>query len=281
MRTDPYKSLLVLVLLVGCVPLAAAQNMYPVRAALADVPSISTIVQDHSVPLPLLKPVTFPRMAPELAFEVSVNRSAAQATALAGYTAVTTIDAALPDSKQYGDFELRRQYTAPHTLKFKALHFQGDNFVKVNVIGRLLQSEVERQQKDQSSDIAINRRNYKVAYKKTETINGRVVHVFQLKPRAKRPGLFKGHIYVDALTGSLVRAEGRMVKSPSIFIKDIDFRQDYADSGPFTFPVRLHSEARVRLIGRVIVEMTNREYRVLSAPDAITAGLAPSGAATE
>ena len=76
------------------------------------------------------------------------------------------------------------------------------------------------------------------------------------------------------LTRSLVRAEGRMVKSPSLFIKDIDFRQDYADFDGFTFPVRMHSQAKARILGRVIVDVVHRDYRpvttteVAATPDA-------------
>src|SRR5207244_2164844 len=84
------------------------------------------------------------------------------------------------------------------------------------------------------------------SYKGTKEVDGRLLHVYQLKPRKKRVGLFKGHIYLDAHTGSLVRAEGRAVKSPSFFVKRIEFAQDYADFGPFTFPVHVHSEARHR-----------------------------------
>src|SRR5207249_8767043 len=65
-----------------------------------------------------------------------------------------------------------------------------------------------------SSQTAITPANYKFSYKGTKEVDGRLLHVYQLKPRKKRVGLFKGHIYLDAHTGSLVRAEGRAVKSP-------------------------------------------------------------------
>jgi hypothetical protein len=88
-----------------------------------------------------------------------------------------------------------------------------------------------------------------------------VVHVYQLKPREKRPGLFRGRIYLDAHTGSLVRAEGSAVKSPSFFIRKIEFVQDYGDFDSFTFPVHMHSEAKARLVGKAVVDIYHRDYR--------------------
>jgi hypothetical protein len=107
---------------------------------------------------------------------------------------------------------------------------------------------------------AISPANYKFSYKGTSELNGRLVHIYQLKPREKRAGLFKGRIFVDAYKGSLVRAEGKPAKSPSLFIKKIEFVQDYADIGNFTFPVHIHSEANARIVGRTIVDVYQRDY---------------------
>jgi hypothetical protein len=200
-------------------------------------------------------------MAPELALQVCRGRSVIQTEQLASYSATTLIRAQLPDTAQSGEYEVQRHYLAPRTLEFKAVRFTGDAFVKTNVITRLLQSEVDHVQKDDPALNAISPTNYKFSYKGLSQIEGRRVHVYQLKPRQKRAGLFKGRIYVDAYSGSLVRAEGRPVKSPSLFIKKIDFIQDYADVGRFTFPVHVHSEASARIVGRAIVDVYQRDYQ--------------------
>jgi hypothetical protein len=171
------------------------------------------------------------------------------------------IEAKLPDQSQQGRYELLRTYSAPHTLKFKALSFTGDGFVKSNVIHRLLQSEVDHVEKEEGPETAITARNYKFNYKGVKQIEGRLVHVFDVKPRQKRVGLFKGKIYIDTLTGSLRRAEGQAVKSPSFFVNKIEFTTDYADVGNFTFPVRLHSTAKTRLVGRAVVDVSISEYQ--------------------
>ena len=222
-------------------------------------------------PAPLVVPAVLPRMAPELALQVCRGRSVIQAEQLASYSATTLIRAQLPDTAQSGEYELQQHYSAPRTLAFKALRFTGDVFVKTNVIIRLLQSEVDHVQKDEPALNAISPANYKFSYKGTNQLGGRLVHIYQLKPRQKRAGLFKGRIYVDAYTGSLVRAEGRPVKSPSLFIKKIDFVQDYADIGPFTFPVHIHSEANARIVGRAIVDVYQSDYQPVANTMANTA----------
>jgi len=214
-----------------------------------------------------------PRMSPELALATYQRRSGQQGADLAAYSAATVIRAELPSTAQRGEFELERHYAAPHTLEFKPVHFSGDGFVKSNVIARVLQTEVEHVQKGDNALTAITPANYKFSYKGVSQVEGRDVHVYQLKPLTKRPGLFKGRIFLDATTGSLVRTEGKIVKSPSFFVKNIEFLQDFADFGRFTFPVRLHSEATARIVGKTIVDIENRDFQpVASTVESARAG---------
>ena len=230
------------------------------------VPNLSAVSPEDHPPVAVVALPVLPRMAPELALQVCRGRSVLQASQLASYSATTVIRAQLPDTSQFGEYEVQRHYSAPRSLAFKALRFTGDAFVKTNVITRLLQSEVDHVQKDDPAQNAISPANYKFSYKGTSQLEGRLVHVFQLKPRQKRASLFKGRIYIDAYSGSLVRAEGKPAKSPSLFIKKIEFVQDYADIGPFTFPVHIHSEATARIVGRAIVDVYQRDYQPIANP---------------
>jgi hypothetical protein len=208
--------------------------------------------------------VILPRMAPEFALQVLQGHSLVQSAQLAGYSATTVVRAQLPDTAQSGEYQLQRRYSAPRTLVFKALRFTGDNFVKSNIILRVLQSEVDHVQKDDPALTAISAANYKFSYKGTNQLNDRMVHVYQIKPREKRAGLFKGKIYVDAYTGTLARAEGKLVRSPSLFVKRLEFVQDYADIDSFTFPVHIHSEAQARVVGRTVVDIYEQDYQPVS-----------------
>jgi hypothetical protein len=237
---------------------------YPlVSADTQPAPALSTIAQ-------------LPVMSPDLALSTYQQRSSQQAAALSAYSAVTVVRAELPDTSQQGEFELQRKYEAPHTLQFTPLHYTGDGFVKSNVITRLLQSEVDHVQKDDPALTAISLANYRFSYKGASRIQERLVHVFQVKPHKKRLGLFKGRVYLDAHTGALVRAEGSVVKSPSFFVKYIEFWQDYADVQSFTLPVHIHSEAKARIVGRTIVDIVHRDYQAVPAASTQTARQIPA-----
>ena len=247
---------------------AIAQNRFTSLSDRVTLPILlpsglsTAAVASNDYPAPVLTaPVTLPRMAPELALRAYEQKSQLQSAALTAYSSTTVVRASLPSTSQSGEFELQRRYSAPHNLTFKAIKFIGDSFVKTNVIARLLQSEVDHVQKDDLKLTALSPENYKFSSKGTSEIDGRVVHVYQVKPRKKRVGLFKGRIFLDAYTGSLVRAEGTAVKSPSLFIKKIEFVQDYVDVGAFTFPAHIHSEAQTRLVGRAIVDIYQRDYQ--------------------
>jgi hypothetical protein len=205
---------------------------------------------------------TTPRLSPDLALATYERGMKAQSEELTGYSSVNVIEAELPASAQRAEFELKRHYVAPSVLEFTPVRSSGDKFVKSNVIVRLLQSEVDHVHKREQSQTAIDSSNYKFNYKGTSQLNGNAAHVYEVKPRENRVGLFKGKIYVDAATGHLLRAQGRIAKSPSFFIKKINFVQDYGTISGFTFPTHLHSEAETRLVGKAIVDITHRDYQL-------------------
>src|SRR6266852_385144 len=121
----------------------------------------SILSTEDSLPPRLTPPVVLPVMSPELALLTYQSRAAQQAAGLASYTSTSVIHAELPESKQQGEYEVTRQYSAPKSLLFTALHFTGDAFVKANVITRLLQSEVDHVQKEDGPSMALSAANYK------------------------------------------------------------------------------------------------------------------------
>ncbi len=265
-------SLALLVAGLGCSSFLAAQNTVLIAStAPADNPPLTSL-SNHPLSLaaaaipstPLTAPAVLPSMSSELALRAYWQGVEEQDRNLASYSATTIIHAELPATSQYGEYALRRDYSAPRSLGFQVIRSVGDTFVKSKVIARLLQSEVDHVKKDDPALTSLTPANYKFSHKSTTILDGRPVHVFQLNPRAKRLGLFKGRIYLDARTGTMVRSEGSIVKSPSLFIKSIHFVQDYVDIAGFTFPSHIHSEAKTRIVGSAVVDIYDQDYQPVS-----------------
>jgi hypothetical protein len=114
-------------------------NDHPLAGILSRESESSAAAVSESVPV--VSQPTLPRMGPELALQVYRNRTSMQTEQLSSYSATSVIRAQLPETQQSGEYELQRHYSAPRSLAFRAVRFTGDNFVKSNVILRILQSE--------------------------------------------------------------------------------------------------------------------------------------------
>jgi hypothetical protein len=211
---------------------------------------------------------SIPSMTADGALATYQRRLQQQESELAAFSDTTIMQAALPDSSQSAEYELRRSYSAPNRLEFTPVRFTGDGFVKNNVLLRLLQAEVERVTKHKSDQTAITEENYKFSLKSVEKLDGRLCYVFQLKPRRKAVGLFKGRVFIDSRTGAIRRAEGTLVKSPSWWIRRVEFVQDFDEIGGFNLPIKLSTTSKVHVIGRTIVDVFHRDYKTVAASHA-------------
>jgi hypothetical protein len=207
-------------------------------------------------------PAITPFLSPKLALCRYQERASLQLTALAGYSDETIIEAEIPEMKAKGQLRLRRTFSAPRSLSYTAVDFAGDTFVKTNVIYRLLKSEVKAVQDGEGQNRAISDSNYKFSFKGVETFQGRTFYVYTLKPRHKGPGRFKGKMFIDAETGHITRVQGILSKSPSWWIKHVEFTQRYADVEDFTMPVQMESVTEARIVGRVMVTIRHMTYEV-------------------
>jgi hypothetical protein len=96
-----------------------------------------------------------------------------QLTTLAAYSDKTTIGAEIPAIGGKGQCSLRRTFSEPQSLIYTAVQFMGDNFIKTNVIYRVLASDVENVEKKTGQRVAILESNYRFSYKGIEDLNGR------------------------------------------------------------------------------------------------------------
>ncbi len=119
---------------------------------------------------------------------------------------------------------------------------------------------MSRPAKRVTPNLAITPANYKFRYKARLISDTQDVHIYQLTPRKKRVGLFKGELWIDARTYLPVRESGRFVKTPSVFLKKMEFVREYDVINGVAVPKRIQSMADTRLVGRAELTIDFRNY---------------------
>jgi hypothetical protein len=137
----------------------------------------------------------------------------------------------IPKLKKEGKLSGLRSITKLGAITYKVLGFWGDDTVKKEVMARYMTAETQPPKNNPGQSLAITPENYNFKYKglqEKDIVDKKVnVHVFELKPKHKRVGLFKGELWLDPETCLPVREAGRLVKNPSIFVKKMEFVRNY------------------------------------------------------
>jgi hypothetical protein len=194
-----------------------------------------------------------------------------QEDSLRGASMEVDINADVPKLKEHGRLRALRKISKVGQVTYRVVFFQGDNTVKNQVIARYLQAE-QQGQGDQS--LAITPANYKFKYKGQKALeNGQQAHVFQLSPRAKKVGLFKGEMWLDTNTCLPVLEKGRLVKNPSIFFKKVEFERAFAIQNGVPIPQTLTSTIDVRLIGKVELNINYSHFAPNADSEATTTNI--------
>jgi hypothetical protein len=173
-----------------------------------------------------------------------------QQSALRGGTMEVDINADVPKMKTHGKLHALKSISKLGKITYHALGFSGDNSVKTEVIARYMQAEVNAAAQE-GQNFAVTPANYKFKYKGMEMRDGHDVYVLHVTPRQKKVGLFRGELWVDTQTYLPVRESGAFVKTPSIFLKKMQFVRDYDIQNGVAVPQRMESKADVRFIGPV------------------------------
>ncbi len=156
------------------------------------------------------------------------------------------IDASLPKLQKSGKLQALRSISKLGMITYQGLKFIGDNTIKNDVIVRYLTAEKQSQD---IAQMALSPKNYKFKYKGQFAESGHITHVFQVSPRKKMVGLYKGELWVDAATYLPVRESGRFVKNPSVFLKKIEFVREYEIKDGVAFPSHIESRVDTRFWG--------------------------------
>jgi hypothetical protein len=169
------------------------------------------------------------------------------------------IEATVPKWKKSSKMSALRVISKIGRITYQKLAFSGDDQVKRDVIARFLNAETEAHQ--QTGDISLTPANYKFNYKGRLEQGGKVAYIFQLTPRQKRMGLFKGDLWLDSETGLPLRESGRLVKNPSVFFKKTEFTRTYEIKDGEAYLSEFQSTIEARVVGKVEMAVRYSNYQ--------------------
>ncbi len=170
------------------------------------------------------------------------------------------IQAQIPKLKKEASLLALRQITRLGQITYQALRSAGDKMALKDVIARYITAEQQASTGQALANgkplsLAITPDNYKFKYKGASTIGNQRTYIFQVTPRRKQVGLFKGEIRVDAETFMPVEESGRFVRNPSVFLKKVEFVRQYEIQDGLAVPTRIEAVVDTRLVGQAKLDI--------------------------
>ncbi len=116
------------------------------------------------------------------------------------------------------------------------------------VVRKLLEKEMQVSRDFQAS--GFNIANYKFEFLGEEPLGGAQCYVLAIHPKRKSEDLLEGKIWLDKSLYLVRRVQGRPIKSPSWWVRDVSFTVDYGNLEGMWLQVESAGEANVRFAGK-------------------------------
>ena len=184
-------------------------------------------------------------------FERLLQRSNPEAPP--AYTAFRRLEGGLTDSDRRGWLEVRTEFRPGAGLTYQVIGEGGSEYVRNKVLRGMLNSEQESLAKGKRLRASLDANNY--TFENGGTTSDGLQRIV-MKPAKKADGIVNGHLLFNPETGLVSRIEGRLVKSPSFWVRDVDIAYTFAHLNGHILPIDVTSAGRVRLLGRSTFHMS-------------------------
>jgi hypothetical protein len=154
------------------------------------------------------------------------------------------------------------EYRAPATETFTITSGKGSGFVRHRVFQRLMKVEEKRIRVNKDPDSLITPENYALEVVGKDRVGNSDCSVVHAVPKRKEIDLFEGKIWIDNHDFAIVKIAGHLAKSPSFWIKQVDFVRDYQKIDGFWLPSREEAISAIRIFGKETLTVDYRNYTV-------------------
>lgn len=137
-------------------------------------------------------------------------------------------------------------------MRYEIVAQGGSGAVRKRALIAALDGEVNARRKGHIERAGLIPDNYEFV---PDSGTGHLLRV-TLKPKRKDSMLIEGTMTLERATGDLLRVEGRLVKSPSLWTRQVHVTRRYARLGGVRVPVSMQSDAKVLLVGASTFEMS-------------------------
>jgi hypothetical protein len=163
------------------------------------------------------------------------------------YRALRRLEAGNTGSGKHAWMEVWTEFTPGDGFRYDVVAEGGADYVRKKVLRAVLEGESGLIAKGQPLRAPLVAANYHVSDGGRDSDG---LWKILLKPARKAEGIVAGAVLLAPEDDSLVRIEGRLAKSPSFWVRDVDVTWRYAKVGGVVVPVELSSVARVHMFGR-------------------------------
>jgi hypothetical protein len=154
------------------------------------------------------------------------------------------------------------EYTAPETEAFTSSFEKGSGFVLHHVFQRLMKDEERRVRINKDPDSLLTPGNYTFERVGMDQIGSSDCIVVHAIPKRKETDLFEGMIWIDNRDFAVVKITGHLAKSPSFWIKRVDFSRTYQKIDGFWLLSREEAVSAVRIFGKETLTVDYENYSV-------------------
>jgi len=180
-----------------------------------------------------------------------IRRFLAQDDAQPRYRAIRRLEA--ENGSRRGWLEAVTEYEPATGFRYEVIAEGGSGYIRDKILRGVLDAERNAIAQGDTGKSSIAPENY--VFEPSGVDPDGLAKVL-LSPRRKDRVLVAGAMFLQPDVGALVRLQGRLAKSPSFWVKNVDIVRSYQRFRGADLPVSLESTADIRLFGPATLRMT-------------------------
>ena len=178
----------------------------------------------------------------------------AQQKALLSVAMQVEVEGKYPKLGKQARLRVQRDVSPRGAVTYRELDYSGDSAFR-----EVLQAIVPKVDNEGHDRLVpmLSADNYTFKEKGLMDYYGRPTRVFEFKPKNKSgAGLVQGELWLDEQTAMPVREFGKWLKSPSVFVKNLQYVREFEIRDGVAYPKSSQNTAEVRMLGKAEVALS-------------------------